>query len=98
MDKEAIEKIAEIINEAVAEGIYYPREPYADRAVEKIAQVLKGYRKPPKGEPPLLSDEEIVGALNDLIASPAIIKKPERAIAQAQREADIKYYEEGNDG
>jgi len=101
MDKEAQEKIAEIINEAVTEGIYYPREPYADRAIEKITQVLEGYRKPPKDKPPLLSDEEMESIYKSNLRGKPYSYFPEEVyspaqqrhdIAQAQREADIKHY------
>lgn len=62
-----------------------------------------GYCKLPEGKPPLLSDEDIVkatwinpnypkDALAHRVATPS-----EVAIAQAQREADIKHYEEVKD-
>lgn len=98
MDKEAQEKIVKILNEPL-------KAPWAGNAVDtiqagieyqalEILQTLEqlGYRKLPKEEPPLLSDEEIIQALDNLIASSQVIKRPERAVAQAQREADIKWY------
>lgn len=109
MDKETQKKIlprirGELENYAKDVVDYYQKtglvipsnlEIYAKRITEL------GYRKPPKGKPPLLSDKEIVLRevripTGDSIGSKPVVRVEKEididATLQAQREADIKFY------
>lgn len=59
----------------------------------QLAKLLyaQGYRKLPKDKPPLLSDERLWQIVEELY-TPMIIAQ---AVAEAQGEADIKFYSEG---
>lgn len=82
MDKEAQEKITEILDDITGgdtefdrEGGYSPVEDYCDEMATQILKALEklGYRKLSKNRPPLLSNEYQY---------------------RAQWEADIRHYEE----
>jgi len=112
MDKEAQQEIASYIGEGVHTGLRkwceseeshkawlairdMPNEEWGNIAGEIAKLVLDyleelGYRKPLEGQPPLLSDDELMSQSYDGW-------EDFKAIAQAQREADIKHYETDTD-
>jgi len=94
MDKEAREQIKAGVIGATDTNMT------VDEAVEYIVGELEelGYRKLPEGQPPLLNDDEIEKAWDSVNPIPELgfIMRAE-AIAQAQREADIKHYETDTD-
>ena len=86
--KEAQEKIAEVVNS------HWWHEIDDNQLLEKLAEL--GYRRL-KGDPPLLSDEEIATFLagweGELMLDIGDMSIGHfRKIAEAQREADIAYY------
>ena len=97
LDKEAQEKIAEIIYETLGEdtafnkeGGYFPNADLSDDIAGEILKTMKGlgYRKPPEDKPPLLSNEGI----EKVSAIARYDKSSFRNVAHAQREVDIKFY------
>jgi len=62
-------------------------EPIIAREILTALEEL-GYRKLPEGEPPLLSSEDI----NLCGIKHVILRKDAEAIAQAQRDSDIRWY------
>ena len=93
MDKEAIERIAKEIQEA--QDCRDEISPLGTAGeILKILEELD-YHKFPQGKPPLLSNEEIEAANKSVygdIPVLTMVQEEDRYIAQAQREADIKFY------
>jgi len=99
MDK-AQEKIKNYAAKWFDKGREYGKAPITkdmllelEREGEELLSEL-GYRKLPESKPPLLSDEEIWAIKFDKgspFLSPNLIRY--RAVAQAQRDSDIKWYE-----
>ena len=105
MDKEAVERIAVIL------ATYnLPREPDSNSssrllrmerencARHRLAEL--GYRKLPQAKPPLLSDEELENLKTEYEKILEVEWHPTvlyllAVVAQAQREADIKFYSMG---
>ncbi|MBA7581213.1 hypothetical protein ES708_23115 [subsurface metagenome] len=94
MDKEAQREIVRFLGIAQKigkDGGYLDVWGNTITLLNQLGQL--GYRKLPKDKPPLLSDEEIVEARIENWSKPSGKRIPkDRAIAQAQREADIKFY------
>lgn len=106
MDKEAQEKIAEILSQPIKIDLLGARargfkgiEKKPNARVSQILQALRqlGYRKLPKDKPPLLSDEKLNALWRCEKGLPewATWEVPKWFAKQAQREADIKHYEGG---
>ena len=95
MDKEAIGKIANLLCVCGDDPLLEkPPERYilADRILGELREL--GYRKPPKGEPPLLSKDKMSSIEYQYIRGDSFYYGGACfAIAQAQKEADIKWYE-----
>ena len=98
MDKEAREKIEQELTE-FAEMIYNFRDAMTIRNIKENMRsfLLANHLKPiPKDKPPVLSDEEILQIyhhLPDAETDAEMAMLGGEAVAQAQREADIKHYE-----
>ena len=105
MDKETQEKITEVlINMLLVEktGVKLPLNHYALNIFTGLKEL--GYRKLPKGRPPLLGDKEVLWTVKDCLKNIIplgntdaekygnLFRSIAYEVAQAQRESDIKYY------
>lgn len=90
-NKEAIEQLAQYI---FAYKLVRPSIPEADALAQKLYEL--GYRKI-SGKPPMLSDEEMLKAMQSAYEFTSIVQtdidKGVKAIIQAQCDADMRYYE-----
>ena len=97
MDKEAQKKIADIIvcTHSMFDERYEPAsaEEFHDEANQILTSLKElGYRKLPKDKPPLLSDEKLPHWIKYPDGGKGDVIEAYKAVAQAQREADIKFY------
>ena len=103
MDKEAQEKIAQIIwftdQSCQSE---HPTQRHLDCAKEALKRLeILGYRKLPEGKPPVLSDKKIAMAKNPILVEDWVdfiqyvrgVTEDDREVAKAQWDICVKHYE-----